>query len=999
MLLLAAAGAAVAVGALAGTGAGPPVLATAVVAGALLVADRRRQVSAEQALAGLAGLAPTSLFHADGQGRVVWANDPCHRLVGGVGSSWRDWVSEEDRARLPATVADRVELQVTVTSRDGRQRPVQLVVHPLAGGVGGALSDLTEVSVLQDALARREFEYELLATHSSDVVVRTDLDGLITDVSPTLARLLGHTSNGGVGSALSDLFVPEHAERIADVIRAATHDPHPVRASARLLVPTAEEAWFDVTVQPRPTNGGDPTQLDVSMRDVTDRRWAEEELVRREQLLQTVTGSSPVGIFSLEGSAWTFVNARLVEISGLSREDLLAGRLWEFVHPEDRLQLEVDRSTWTAEEAPESDGFVGGYYRLVRPDTEERWIHLRMAAVAGSSGHGWVGTVEDTTNEVTARQHTTLLATVVAGTTDLVAIMNPDGSVRFLNPAGREMMGVQRDDHREPLHAARLFGPAGWRRLCEVALPVATARGSWSGDAEIVTTNGTNRPVSLVVIAHRDAVGRIDRLSVMARDTSTQKAVERRLAKAATHDQLTGLPNRLHFNEQLTHALATASHSDSSVAVLFCDLDRFKAVNDTYGHAAGDHLLREVGIRLSGVLRSRDVAARVGGDEFLVLAPEVDGPTGALMLAERVREVLEVPVLLDGDERYEVRLSFSVGVALSLPDDGPKELIARADEAMYRAKALGKNRVQLHDPTDRRGGPTTLVAEQALRTAIEGGQLALRYQPIVDLRTGRPIGCEALVRWEHPDLGTLEPREFIDLAEETGLIRPLGDWVMAEAIRQAGQWANDLDMPPGLAMNLNLSAHQLVDGDLAERASAIMKAMRLPPSLLCVELTERALAADEAVARAELQAFRDLGAAVAVDDFGTGYSSLAQLRRFPVDVLKLDSGFVSGLGHDAADDAIVSTVQGLAYALGLRTVAEGVETAQQLEALIDLGCTAAQGFLFSPPLTPAGFEAFVRTGHIDLSVEPGPGVADLDVDGRRDVAEHSGASDQHPLHQ
>ena len=944
----------------------------------------------------LADLSPTGLFWADADGRVQWRNDACRALVG-TDPHWQSWF--EPGALHGLTVDDHVERVLEVTGPTGGRRTVRLGLDPSGDGVAGSLVDLTEVAVLQDTLARRESDYEMLAVHASDIVVRTDLTGLVTHASPALYRLLGHGTAGVVGSNLTAIVHPEDRSGIGAAVEQVVATGAPRAITARLITSEGREAWVDVTVQPRSSRrGNEILELDVSMRDVTDRRFVEEEVVRNERLLETVTESSPVGIFALTGSNWTFANKRLAEISGLSHRDLLDGRLWEFVHPEDRLQLEVDRSSWTAQEVEASHGFVGGYYRLVRPDDEERWIHLRMAPVAGSDGRGWVGTVEDTTNEVTARQHTTLLATVVAGTTDLVAILNPDGSVRFINPAGREMMGSSRTADLVTLHAGRLFGPSGWKRLCEVALPVATARGSWSGDAEIVTSEGATRPVSLVVIAHRDAVGRIDRLSMLARDTSSQKAVERRLARAASHDQLTGLPNRAHFNEALTRAMATASHSESSVAVLFCDLDRFKGVNDTYGHAAGDQLLREVAIRLGGILRSGDVAARVGGDEFLVLASDVEDPSAALLLAERIRGVLDAPIMVEGNERQEVRLSFSIGVATSRPEDSPTELISRADEAMYRAKDLGKNRVQMYDARDRRSSPATLVAEQALRVAIETGQLRLRYQPVLDLVTGRTIGCEALVRWAHPELGVLSPRDFIDLAEDTGLIRPLGSWVLAEAIRQAGEWHADTTMPPHLSVSINLSAQQLVDGDLAERTAAMMKAMRLPADSLFVELTERALATDEAVARAELNAFRELGVRVAVDDFGTGYSSLAQLRRFPVDVLKLDAAFVRGLGTNPADDAIVATVQGLADALALRTVAEGVETVDQLDALRGLGCRLGQGYLFSEPLTPTAFAAFARRGPVEL-VSSRPGPAELDVDGSGDLAEDRRTSREHPLHQ
>jgi diguanylate cyclase (GGDEF)-like protein/PAS domain S-box-containing protein len=451
-------------------------------------------------------------------------------------------------------------------------------------------------------------------------------------------------------------------------------------------------------------------------------------------------------------------------------------------------------------------------------------------------------------------------------------------------------------------------------------------------------------------------------------DVTDRKRVEDELAHRALHDALTGLPNRALFMDRLDLALDRLARHPGMLAVLFVDLDLFKLINDSLGHAAGDFVLQAVSHRLRQLVRPGDTVARLGGDEFAVLCPDLADADEALAIAHRIGA--ELPETLPVDDR-EIAVRASIGVAVTA-QHGPtsQELLRDADAAMYRAKHDGRGREVMFDDGMRQDALVRLETEHGLRLAIERGELVLHYQPEVSLPRGQIIAAEALVRWNHPTRGLLPPSEFIPLAEETGVIVPLGAWVLRTACAEAAGWARALAPGTAPSIAVNVSARQLADPTLVETVVEALADSGLPAESLCIEITESALMEDASVAVRVLTELRAIGVVIAVDDFGTGYSSLAYLQRFPVSVLKIDRSFVDRVDGGVEESAIVAAVVRLAHTLGHVSIAEGVERPEQLAALQRLECDRAQGFYFARPMAAADFAELVGSAPTTTSGGP-----------------------------
>jgi len=456
-------------------------------------------------------------------------------------------------------------------------------------------------------------------------------------------------------------------------------------------------------------------------------------------------------------------------------------------------------------------------------------------------------------------------------------------------------------------------------------------------------------------LARQDEIGSLvaslgKMLSTIEQQTDEINQFPRRLdqlARQAFRDSLTGLPNRALFVDRLAHALTRTERRGEMVAVLFLDLDRFKVINDSLGHGVGDRVLTGLGQRIAGCLRPDDTVARLGGDEFAVLLEDVNDTSGAVAVAERICAEMGRPFVIDDRELF---VTASVGIALSISRrTTPEDILRDADLAMYHAKAKGKARYEVFDKSMNTPAQDRLGLELDLRQAVANGDFALHYQPVVDLGSGRIVEVEALVRWKHPQRGLLYPADFVTLSEETGLIVPLGRWILAEACRQLRQWQGAA-AGEVLGMSVNLSARQLQQPSLVDDIAQALREARIDPAALRLEITETVVMHEAPAALAKLEALKRLGVRLAIDDFGTGYSSLGYLKRFPVDTLKIDRSFVKGIGRDVEDTAIVRAVVTVAKSLGLSVTAEGIETEYQLGELRALGCDRAQGYFFAKPV-------------------------------------------------
>jgi diguanylate cyclase (GGDEF)-like protein len=557
-----------------------------------------------------------------------------------------------------------------------------------------------------------------------------------------------------------------------------------------------------------------------------------------------------------------------------------------------------------------------------------------------------------------------------------VAAQETERVVRERHRLLEVLLDIQRSiSHRKPLPdvlAAITAGASGLLGGCPVALvlddaldperPIvaATTAGGEHPESEVaapVYINGV-RAGALAAMAATgldDAqLGMLDAFaehaSLALTDARTVEAMEE-----AFHDSLTGLPNRALFLDRLQHALDVAARRATELCVLFVDLDRFKAVNDSIGHAAGDALLRAVGDRLAECTRAADTAARFGGDEFAVLLEDDGRGVHPEAVAERIIAAMRRPFDVEGKEVF---IGATVGIAHAHDASlGPDELLRNADLAMYRAKKAGGNRAATYETAMRTALLARIELEADLRHALERDELVLAYQPVVELESGRTVGVEALVRWAHPTRGLIPPLTFIPVAEEIGMIGAIGRWVLREACRQLAVWRR---MAPDLVLNVNLSALQLRDDRLAIHVQQALRAHELPGEALTLEITESMLLSGDEETAARLRRLKGLGVSIAVDDFGTGYSSLSYLKQFPVDALKIDKSFVDTVARSTADSALARTIVELGRGMRLETIAEGIETVEQLEQLRQLDCQLGQGYHFSVPLGDAELTAYLE---------------------------------------
>jgi diguanylate cyclase (GGDEF)-like protein/PAS domain S-box-containing protein len=702
-----------------------------------------------------------------------------------------------------------------------------------------------------------------------------------------------------------------------------------------------------------------------------ERKTFRDALRASEARFRAISDASPLGILVSDGKGdCVYTNAAYHKISGLTFEETLGTKWTLAIHPDDRGRV---LARWY--EAVRNQRPFAAEFRFVQQDGSIVWTRVNGAAMSdGMEPHGHVKTVED----ISARKSAEFALQVAEEalfaekerarvTLDSIgdAVLSTDllGQVTLLNPVAERMTGWSLEDalNRPLAEVFRIVegttrepAPSPAQRAIRENRTVELAANS-----VLVRRDGSESAIEDSAAPIHDREGRVVGAVIVFHDVSASRTMTRKMSYLAQHDFLTSLPNRVLLSERLSQAIGLAHRRGKQVALLFLDLDFFKHINDSLGHAIGDQLLQAVAGRLSACVRTTDTVCRQGGDEFVILLAEIEQPQDAALVAEKLLLALAEPQVIG---EHELHVTLSIGISV-YPDDGTAAdtVLQNADTAMYHAKARGRNNYQFFTADMNRHAVRRLFVESGLRRALKQGEFQLYYQPQIDLASGAMTGTEALVRWLDPDLGLIGPARFVPIAEECGLIVPIGRWVLREACRQVQSW-----LDAGLAavpVAVNISAVEFRQKGFVEGVALILEETRLPAHYLELELTESIVMHDTEASTLVLAALKSMGVQLAIDDFGTGYSSLGYLKRFPIDTLKIDQSFVRDLATDADDATIVSAVIGMGRNLKQRVIAEGVETDEQLVFLRGQRCDQGQGFLFNHPLPADDLARLLVTGN------------------------------------
>jgi diguanylate cyclase (GGDEF)-like protein/PAS domain S-box-containing protein len=873
-----------------------------------------------------------------------------------------------------------------------RARPMPALSRAFYGGLGKMLASLSRVLPgprRQDAAAAslsaegldEEQRFRWFVTSSQEMLVEITLDGRFLYVSPNCTSIIGYEPDELIGRSIFEFTHPDDvAESSASLV--ATIGGKPVEIRLRYRHKSGEWRWYEGYRRIYRRSRGDVRVVTIA-RDVTDRRNAEELAKESQARLRLHVERTPVAVIgwdrdgriaSWNPAAESIFGFAAAEVIGRDGQALL-GR----PRPSGERGSRVTRETmtrngarliceWNDTPLVSAEGTLVGATSMVQDVTERM-----RAQEALRDSEAAIRSLYEVTSAPRIDHDEKVDAVLAMG---CAFFHLPSGIITRIDGDELEILSALYPDDRFKRGARLKLASMYSGRVVAAGETVAIHDGrtaDWTShpahqEYKLEAFIGTPVRVRGEVYGTISFAGpepraapftetEIDFIRLIAQWLGLaieRNDVEDELRHNALHDALTGLPNQRLFHDRVQVAMAHAKRSGEKVAVCFLDLDRFKIINDTLGHRIGDALLREVSARLATCLREGDTLARLGGDEFVVLLPSVGDVTAAGKIAQRLLDSLDAPMNIDGRELF---VTASIGVSL-FPDAGadPEALVKHADQAMYRAKDVGRATYQLYAPADA-GSNERLALETSLRRAIKNDELLLHYQPQVDIASGKLVGVEALVRWQRPGLALVPPSDFIPLAEETGLIIPIGAWVIDNACRQAARW-RQLGFP-AFRMAVNVSARQFRHKSFVESVDAMLRANGLDPGCLELELTESITMQASDVELAAFEHLKRLGVRLALDDFGTGFASLSNLKRFPVDVVKIDRTFVTDCLNSTDDAAIVKAVVSMGHALRLQVTAEGVETREQLAFLQLLGCDCAQGYFVGAPMSAAELERLV----------------------------------------
>jgi diguanylate cyclase (GGDEF)-like protein/PAS domain S-box-containing protein len=789
-----------------------------------------------------------------------------------------------------------------------------------------------------------------------DPVWLKDTGGVYLNCNPVFERFFGAAGrNGIVGKTDFDLVEREQADTSREHDRKTVAAGKPITYEEWLVADDGVRRLFETIKTPMLGEDGNPIGVLGISRDITKRAQAEHALLQSQQRTQqylNIVGVMLVA-FDAEGRV-QLVNQKGCDMLGAAEADIL-GKDWiEHFLPE-RIRKDVRENVIQMMKGNLAPVEYMENAILTRSG-EERDVAWHNAVLRDESGRitGLLASGEDITERKRAEAQLSLAAKVFEQSGEGIMITDAQCHIVMVNQAFTTINGYSEADalgQSPRMLASGCHDQAFYRAMWEA---LAT-QGRWQGELWNRRKDGGLYPELLSIIRVLDAQGEVIHYIGISSDITQHKEAQAHIQRMAHFDPLTGLPNRVLLNERVNHDLSAAQRHHTQLVVMFVDLDHFKNVNDTLGHRIGDALLIAVATRLKAAVREIDTVSRQGGDEFVLILPDTNAD-GAAHVAGKLLEAVAQPYQI---ETFELIVTLSIGIALYPGDGADFESLSKcADAAMYRAKHDGRNTYRFFTMEMQARSAHNLHMENDLRRALERKQLLLHYQPQISLRDRRIVGVEALLRWQHPELGMIPPADFIPLAEESGQILPIGEWALRCAARQMKAWM-DAGLAP-MVMAVNLSAVQFRHPHLPELVTRILDEEKLAPQYLELELTEGVAMEDAPAAIAVMDRLHARGIRMSIDDFGTGYSSLSYLKRFKVYKLKIDQSFVRDINQDPEDRAIVSAIISLASSLGLQTIAEGVETEGQLAFLREQGCSEVQGYYFSKPLPADAFEAFVR---------------------------------------